>query len=279
MLGILFATSSSALSCFMTAPRTARSLSRDGLLPSFLKILGDDFFRNGTEPRFATLATFFIGLAIIWAGTINVAAMIVGICYLVVYGWVNGSAFFERISQNPTFRPTSKGHWAISLYGFLASMAAIMLFSWQVGLAIIASQFVIFRLILKYKAMDKLEGVWWGVLFSFITRSVHLLSTIVQGAKNWRPILIAIAFSGKTSSPEKISYLANLIASYKGIVNYNIISTKDPSGFSYDPEDYPVSPSIIIADDPSESILGIIQMNNSINLPTNTVLLEFSRQR
>ena len=278
LLGILFATSSSALSCFMTAPRTAQSTSRDGILPRFLDFMGRDFTRGGNEPRFAILVTFIIGISVIWIGNINVAAMIVGICFLVVYGWVNGSAFLERISRNPTFRPTSRGHWLISLYGFLASVIAISLFSWIVGILIFISQYLIFQLILRYKAKGKLEGVWWGVLFSFISRGLSALNRIVQGTKNWRPILSAVAFSEKDSCPEKISYLAETIASYKGLVNLHIIKTGKNSEIDVDISQYKIPTGIISAADPSQAILSIIQMNNLGGISHNTILLEYTRK-
>jgi amino acid transporter len=278
LLGILFATSSSALSCFMTAPRTAQSTCRDGILPGFLNFLGKDFKKEGNEPRFAILVTFVIGISVIWIGNINIAAMIVGICFLVVYGWVNGSAFLERISRNPTFRPTSKGHWLISFYGFLASVIAISLFNWIVGILIFISQYLVFQLILRYKAKGKLEGVWWGVLFSFISRGLSALNRIVQGTKNWRPILTAIAFSGRDNCPEKISYLAETIASYKGLVNLHIIRTGKDGEVDVDISQYKIPTGIISVSDPSQSILSIIQVNNFGGISHNTVLMEYTKK-
>ncbi|MDA3849861.1 MAG: amino acid permease [Spirochaetaceae bacterium] len=120
LAGVVFATGSSALSVFMTGPRTAQFLARDNILPGYLSFLQMDFKSGGDEPRFAIVVSFFFGLLIIWMGDINFAATVVGILFLVVYGWVNGAAFLERISNNPSFRPTFKNHWSISFYGFLA---------------------------------------------------------------------------------------------------------------------------------------------------------------
>lgn len=276
LVGILFATSSSALSCFMTAPRTLRSLSRDEVLPRFLRFLSNDFYREGNEPRFATLITFFIGLSIIWMGSINLAATIVGICFLVVYGWVNGAAFLERISGNPTFRPTSKGHWLISLYGFMSSLIAILLFSWIIGIAIIITQYIIFQLLLKYKAEGRLEGVWWGVLFSFITSGLRSLNKIVMDTKNWRPIMSAIGFASEHNSHRSIAYLASIIASHKGIVSLNILGTGADSDEIVKPEIYSLPANVITINDITESVLSIIQMPLTGGMEVNTILLEYS---
>ncbi|PKL35609.1 MAG: amino acid permease [Spirochaetae bacterium HGW-Spirochaetae-1] len=278
LLGILFATSSSALSCFMTAPRTAQSLSRDNVLPRFLSFLSKDFRSSGNEPRFAVIFTFLIAFAVIWIGNINTAAMIVGICYLVVYGWVNGSAFLERISQNPTFRPTSRGHWLISFYGYLASLTAIFIFNWQLGLLIIVVQFIIFRLILKYKEEGKLEGVWWGVVYSFLIKIINVLNGIVQGTKNWRPIVTAISVKGTDKAPETLEIIARLLTQYKGFIHFHhILTEKDEEKDQID-EEARNNYGLIFSGDPTETILSMVQMNFYGNLSPNTVLLGYSKK-
>ena len=275
MLGILFATSSSALSFFMTAPRTAKSLEKDHILPPMFRFLSKDFKPGGREPRYATLLTFFIGFSIIWMGNIMVAATIVGISFLIVYGWVNLSAFFERVSKNPTFRPTSWNHWAISFYGFLAAIAAIALFNLFVGVIIFVTQYIIFRLILKYKSQNKLEGVWWGVVFRFVASGLKALHKIVMGSKNWRPILTAISFDSKGDNPDKIAYLARKIADYKGIVDMNIISKEGRKGEKLDVLSYGIPTSLLQVSDKTEAILTMIQSINFGGIESNSILLEY----
>ncbi|HOP30702.1 MAG TPA: amino acid permease [Spirochaetota bacterium] len=276
LTGILVATSSSALSCFMTAPRTLQALSKDDILPHFLFFLGKDIRKNGEEPRYATLFTCFIGMSIIWMGSINIAATIVGICFLVVYGWVNGSAFLERISGNPSFRPASGGHLLIPLYGFLSSIISILLFSPVTGLLIIIVQYNIFRLLLKYKTAGKLEGVWWGVLFSIITSALKALNRIIMDTKNWRPIMTAISFTGTENNHAKIAYIASMIASHKGIVVLNILKADKNNNSSPLIENLPVPAGIISTNETTQSILSIIQQPFAGGLQSNTVLLEFS---
>ena len=285
--GILFATSSSALSCFMTAPRTAYALAKQNVLPSFMRFLGRDFSRQGTEPRFATIFTFFIGLAVIWSGDITVASQIVGICFLIVYGWMNFSAFLERISKNPNFRPTSRGNAFISLYGFLISIAIICLFNARIGVLIIISQIIIFLLILKYKAENKLEGVWWGVLFTWIRWALQKLSKIVQGTQNWRPILTVFAFAKDRVGTLNVLRLAERIAENQGLVSANIIYTEDEKEQfnkkeqALDPDFYTIPKKKIMLK-PGTSIdsavMSIVASSNIIGIDTNTILMEYDRR-
>lgn len=286
-LGILFATSSSALSCYMTAPRTAFALARQRVLPRFLNFLGWDFKKRGTEPRFATIFTLFIGLLVIWSGDISVASQIVGICFLVVYGWMNFSAFLERVSKNPNFRPTSWGSPIISLYGFLISIGIICLFNIKIGLVIILSQIIIFQLILRYKAENKLEGVWWGVLFTWVKWALKKLSKIVQGTKNWRPILTVFAFATDKVGTFHVLQMAERIAENQGLVNANIIFTGKEDkknlltkNFFNDPSFNISRKQVTLQSDKSinEYIISMIESSNITGLDTNSVLIEYDKR-
>ena len=277
LIGILFATSSSALSVFMTAPRTLQRLTKDEILPQSVSFLGNDFKKNGNEPRFAISLSFFIGFSIIWMGDISTAATIVGILFLLVYGSLNGSAFLERISGNPSFRPTSKGHWTINFYGFIISMFIVILFSWWVGVLLIIFQYFIFRLILKHKAGGKLEGVWWGVLFLFISKGLSKLNSIVQGSKNWRPVVSSIAFADRVEGIKSIKYLSDIIASYKGLVHMNILNKEEDEKIPFRPRSKKggIPLNVVQVIDPSKAISSILQVSFPGNIVTNTVLLDY----
>lgn len=274
--GIFLATGSSALGCFMTAPRTLQSLAQDDILPRFARFVAFDFARGGKEPRFATLVTSVLSLSVIWIGNINTASTIVGICFLVVYGWVNGSAFLERISGNPTFRPTSKGHWSISLYGFLACMSAIMLFSPTIGIIILLTQYFLFMAILRYKATGRFEGVWWGALFSTVMSGLRSLSRISQGSKNWRPMLTAIGFARPEGNHDRISYLADMMASHKGLSSMNVLAPLKAKHVDSEDAGDPDKLNVIYTKHPTTTALGIIQADQISGLSSNSVLIEYS---
>ena len=231
LAGILFATGSSALSYFVTAPRTAQALAHENILPRPLGFLGRDFRKEGTEPRWATILTFGIVVPIIWAGDISFVSLIVGVCFLVVYGWVNLAAFLERVSGNPSFRPTSKGHWAISLFGFAVCMMVIALFNIWVGIGVISSQLVVFYLLLRYKSESRLEGVWWGLLFSMLTWGFRRMHLIIQGTKNWRPIVGVFVFSDFQEEQEatrETLAMAKRLIEYKGLTMVNVLTSAPP---------------------------------------------------
>lgn len=278
LLGILFATGSSTLSYLLTAPRTVQALARDKLLPRFLTFLKYDFRRGGKEPRWATLLTFLLFMPIIAAGSIQVASTVVGISFLTVYGWVNLAAFLERVSGNPSFRPTNKGHWLISLYGFFICILGVVLFNPLIGLCVLVFQFSIFFLLLRYRSGSKLEGVWWGVLFKMIQWTLQRLGNIVQGTKNWRPIMQVFAYSDRKESLAASLGMADQISSYKGLTMVNIFSVNDENEDEDETTDldYPV-----ISMKESEVESGIISIAQSMlpgKFQTNTVLLPMDKR-
>ena len=273
LLGVLFATASSALSVFMTGPRTAQYLAKDGILPKKLSFLQYDFKKGGTEPRYAILATFFVGLIIIWMGDISFAAIVVGILFLVVYGWVNGAAFLERVSRNPTFRPTFNGHWLISLYGFIACIVIISLFDWRVGIFVFVSQYIIFRLILKYKSEGKLEGVWWGFFFTIVSKVLSKLKTIALDSRNWRPIVSAYAYS--SGAWKETGHMAEEIATFQGWAHLNVISTSSKDDEA-ELDSLTIPSAMVRVSDPTKTILTLLQTSNPVGINPNTILLEYN---
>lgn len=279
LAGVLFATCSSALSVFMTGPRTLQFLAADGILPKPLLFLKNDFKPDGTEPRYAIILSFFIGLLVIWMGSLNFASMVVGILFLVVYGWVNGAAFLERISRNPAFRPTFKNHWLISFYGFFACIAAICLFNWKIGIVIFISQYIMFRLILKYKANGRLEGVWWGFVFSNIKRGLVRLDRIVQGTRNWRPVLTAVAFPENRNECAAVVRIAEQIASFQGLVSCNLLTglKEDDHLLRLDEVTSSVPISYVKSSNMTESIITLLQGGNVTGIDSNSVLLAYNQ--
>jgi len=272
VIGVLFATGSSALSVFMTSPRTLQSLAINDVLPNRLKFFGNDFRKGGNEPRFATILSGILGLAVIWSGSISTASMIVGILFIVVYGWINGSAFLERISGNPGFRPTSKNHWSVSLYGFLICVVAIMLFDPLVGLGIIFSQYIIFKMILKYKAQNRIEGVWWGIIFTLSTKWLKVLKKLVQGSKNWRPVVAAVSGPKEDSAHEKIAFFASFIERHKGLVHLNALGRTTPFN------DYGIPTENIEYEDLDDTVKALLTTSHPAGIETNTVLIEYMKK-
>lgn len=272
LIGIFFATGSSALSYFITAPQTAQALVRDRVFPRVLGFMGRDFTATGKEPRWATVVTFLLFLPVIWAGDLSVASLIVGISFLVVYAWMNLAAFFERISGNPSFRPSSRGHWLVSLYGFCISIAVVALFDIRIGIAVVVAQLTLSILLLKYRAHNMLEGVWWGVLFSLVGWGSRRLGAIVQGTKNWRPIVGVFGFADREEETDHLRTMALRIGEYRGYVCVNLLCPRrtDPQTLNLPPDTRLIRTT---EDRFGTSVRSIAQATVPGNFNFNTVIL------
>jgi len=130
---------------------------------------------------------------------------------------------------------------------------------------------------LKYKSGGKLEGVWWGVLFLFISKGLTRLNSIVQGSKNWRPVVSSIAFSDKIDGIKSVKYLSDIIASYKGLVHMNILNKEEDEKIPFRPRTKKggIPLNVVQVIDPSKAISSILQVSLPGDIITNTVLLDY----
>ncbi|KAI9550869.1 hypothetical protein GHT06_000210 [Daphnia sinensis] len=155
-LGCFAATLSSALACFVSAPKIFQALCNDRIFP-YLHVFGKGYGKND-EPLRAYGLAFLIALACILIADLNTIAPLITNCYLASYGLVNLSTFhvdlFKPVGWRPTFRYYNK--W-LSLLGFALSLAAMFLCSWPTALVTSALVFTFF-LIVKYRKPD----VNWG---------------------------------------------------------------------------------------------------------------------
>ncbi|QEN04869.1 amino acid permease [Thiospirochaeta perfilievii] len=285
-IGILVATSSSGLSYFMTGPRTLFAIMDDNLLPKKMNFLKKDIFKGGSEPRIAVILTGLLGAGVIFSGGTETISAIVGIAFLAVYGWINLAAFLERVSRNPSFRPASKGHWLISLYGFLVCSIVMIIFnppvSIFIGLGIGFFQIILFLLILKYKSKNKVEGVWWGVIFSLAGFLTSKLRRIVQGSKNWRPVVKVFAFGGNNDDVNNaVLRIGEMIASYQGLVTSHLITTSSNDVLKEVRRGLEEPVHRVLVNNKSEltmAVNSIIQSGDYSNISTNSVLLQYDNK-
>ena len=75
----------------------------------------------------AVLVTTVIAITIIWMGDLNFVAPIITMFFLNTYGMINLVAGIEKLVGNPSFRPTFKIPWAVSMLGAVGCYGAMFL--------------------------------------------------------------------------------------------------------------------------------------------------------
>lgn len=231
LLGVWGATLSSAIGSILGAPRVLQALARDGILPRRLKWLGKG---HGTsdEPRLGTLFTLGIALAAVAVGDLNVIAPVLTMFFLTTYMVLNVSAGLETFLQSPSFRPTFKVHWSLSLIGAVGCVAVMFLIN---AVATVLAALIVLGIYLWLERQE-IQGAWGDVrngLWMTLVRTALFQMDTAPDAKNWRPHLLV--FSGAPTKRPHLTELAVDLTHNRGLIT--LASVLPPGARSADQQD------------------------------------------
>ncbi len=194
--GLAAATISSALGSIMVAPRTLQAIARDRIIPS---IRANYFLSRGKgkadEPFNATLVTIAIAFIFVMLGGLNAVAEIISMFFMVTYGSLNLISFFQHFAADPSYRPTFRSKWWISLSGAIACFG-LMFFMNPVYAVGALSLMVLFYVVINYYNPDKrnIAVIFQGVIFQVSRRlQVFLQKSEKEQSGNWRPSAVCIS--------------------------------------------------------------------------------------
>jgi amino acid transporter len=223
LLGVWGATLSSAIGSILGAPRVLQALARDGILPKKLKWLGRGHGPND-EPRLGTLFTLGIALAAVSVGELNLIAPVLTMFFLTTYMVLNVSAGIETFLQSPSFRPTFRMHWGLSLLGTLGCVAIMFLIN---AVATVLAAVIVLGIYLWLERRE-IQGAWGDVrngLWMTLVRTGLLQMETAPDAKNWRPHLLV--FSGAPTKRPHLTDLAVDLTHNRGLIT---VASVIPSG-------------------------------------------------
>ncbi len=198
-IGLAAAAISSALGSVMIAPRTLQALAVDGVFPGKISIWLSEGKGERQEPVRASIATCIIGFAFVAIGDINAVAKIISMFFMVTYGAICLVSFLEQMAADPSYRPTFKSHWSISLVG--AVLCFVLMFGMNTPYAIASILvMVLIHAWVSRKGGNKQGGMvrlFRGIIFQ-ITRSLQLALQMsddddLQSSTGWRPFVLSIS--------------------------------------------------------------------------------------
>jgi len=201
-IGLAAATLSSAIGSILVAPRTLQALAGDEMFPA--KGINQFLARGrGTanEPFNATLVTAVFALVFVAMGSVNFVAQIISMFFMVTYGALCAISFLQHFSGNPSYRPTFRSKWYVSLAGALACLGMM----WQMQplytvLAWTLMAAVYFGLRVSRREEKDISAMIQGALFQ-LTRNLQVL---VQkryseaSPAHWRPSFVAVSQASLT---------------------------------------------------------------------------------
>lgn len=191
LLGVWGATLSSALGSILGAPRVLQALARDNILPKRLRWLGHGHGPSD-EPRLGTWFTLGVVLAVVCIGDLDAIAPVLTMFFLTTYMVLNVAAGIEGFLQSPSFRPTFRVPWYISLLGAVGCIAIMFLIN---PAATVAAAIIVLSIYLWLERReirttwgDVRQGIWLSLV-----RAGLLNIADSADPKNWRPHLLVLS--------------------------------------------------------------------------------------
>jgi amino acid transporter len=287
-IGLAAATLSSAIGSVLVAPRTLQALGSDSIVP----VSGaNPFVAAGhgqeNEPRNATLVTAVIATVFVILGNVNIVARIVSMFFMVTYGALCAISFLEHFAARPSYRPSFRSKWYLSLFGAVMCLILMLQMALAYAILAIAAMGALYVLVRRQRSgVDDLTSIFHGVMTQ-ATRYLQIrLQKIAPG--DWRPSVIALTpRTFDRSSPVQLlewlchrygfgtylHYIPGMLepASFqesRRIQKRLIRTMEDRKGANF--VDTMISPSMASALAQSVQMPGVSGMEN------NTILFEFS---
>jgi hypothetical protein len=196
-LGLAASTLSSALGSVLVAPRTLQALANDTSFPSMRinRWLAAARSNDG-EPVNATIVTLVIAFVFVALGNVNAVAEIISMFFLVTYGSLCLISFLNHFGASPSYRPSFRSKWYLSLTGFAVAVIVMFRINTLYALTAIILIVIIYAYINHYhKNRTGLESLFANTLFQ-INRNLQVYlqkSESKRKQKEWRPGVICIS--------------------------------------------------------------------------------------
>ena len=222
LLGVWGATLSSAIGSMLGAPRVLQAVVRDGVLPGLFNSLGNGHGRED-EPRNGTLITMGIAIAAVCIGDLNLIAPILSMFFLTTYLVLNVAAGVEGFLQSPSFRPTFRVHWSLSVLGAIGCLWVMFLIdarSTAVAAVIVSAIYIwLQQRELRTTWGDVRRGMWMALISTGIFQMEEEDDT-----KNWRPQILVLS-----GAPQKRWSLIELADAFSHNRSLMTVSSVIPS--------------------------------------------------
>jgi amino acid transporter len=166
-LGLAASTLYSALGSVMAGPRTLQALANDASFPSrrLNRWLALARSKDG-EPVNATLVTLIIAIIFVSVGSVNAVAEIISIFFLVTYGSLCLISFLNHFGSSPSYRPSFRSRWYLSLTGFLVSVLVMFKINTLYALTAVLLMIVIYSFTKHYhRNRQGFESLFANALF------------------------------------------------------------------------------------------------------------------
>jgi hypothetical protein len=227
-------------------------------------------------------------------GDVNIVAGIISMFFMVNYGSLCLISFLHHFGSAPSYRPSFRSRWYISLVGFVASIWVMFKIDTLFALAAIIFMALLYLYINNYhKTRKGLVSIFTNALFQ-LNRSlqVYLQQTRqARASKEWRPS--AICISRDSFRRDKAFQLLNWISFKYGfgtyihlIEDYYSKSSREKSGSELDKlvktfagKGSHVYVDTLISPSYTSAVAQAIQLPGISGMENNMVIFEYDREQ
>jgi amino acid transporter len=293
-LGLAASTISSALGSVMVAPRTLQAIGMDSAFPftGFNRFLARGK-KESNEPFNASLVTVLIAFIFVALGNVNAVASIISMFFMVTYGSLCLISFLNHFGAPPSYRPSFRSRWLLSLIGFVFSVYLMFKIDTVYALIAIVLMIALHAVITHYhKERKGLEAIFRSTLFQ-INRNLQIYLQKTQRLKekiSWHPSVVCV--SDMSSDRENAFNLLSWISHKYGFGTYIKYIPGYLSSDTYQKSKEELKDLIektyyrssnvyvdtIISPSYTSAIAQIIQLPGISGLENNMILFEFEKK-
>jgi amino acid transporter len=196
-IGLAAATLSSALGSIMVAPRTLQAIGLDNIFPT--KFINDWFAKGkpvSNEPFNSSLITIVIAFVFVGIGELDFVAKTISMFFMVTYGAICTISLMEHFAADPSYRPTFRSKWYISMIGAIFSIWLMFRMNGLYATISLVIMGMIYYYVTSYSRERKgLGKLFRGVVFQ-LSRQLQIFAQRADKEdpdKYWRPFVICIS--------------------------------------------------------------------------------------
>lgn len=283
--GIWGAILSSAFGSVLGGPRVLQALASDGLVPKFLSRVS----KTG-QPTIATWVSGGIALTAVMLGELNAVAQFVTILFLTLYITINLSAALEKLVGDPSYRPTIKVPWYVSMLGSVGAVVVMFLISPLACIIAIMLEFALYAYLRRRSLMQRWGDVRAGLWIALARFTLLQMRNHEMDPRNWRPQILL--FVGDPAKRIGLVRLANWFNQNRGLVTACQLIVGDLERDDADMkqkqkemdrvlerEGLVAFSNVSIVKDYECGIVDITQANGIAGLKSNTVMFGWPQKR